>query len=315
MYPLWIKWYSTSRRDVFGIARMTADYPQQELTPHAHDRVRAYYRETWQDYRWLWLSGDDLAIHFGYWDAKTRNHRQALLNLNRELARRMDIQRGQRILDAGCGIGGSSLWLEREHEARMVGVTLEQGQVNRARALAEQQGAAARFRLADYAETGLDDASFDGFWAMESLVHAPDKARVMREAARLVKPGGRLGMVEYLRRERPLPPNREARLRSWLDDWSMPDFGTEAEWRGWIAEAGFEAIQCVDITDNVRPSLRRLYRLAVFFGFGEWLLWLMRLRSRAQHGNIRGSRTQWRALRAGDWREVIITATRSAERA
>ena len=36
--------------------------------------IRAYYDETWPDYRTLWLRPSNYAIHFGYWDEGTRNH-------------------------------------------------------------------------------------------------------------------------------------------------------------------------------------------------------------------------------------------------
>src|SRR5579885_24869 len=52
------------------------------------ERIHAYYDETWGDYRWLWLSPRNYAIHFGYWDEGTRSHAQSLLNMNRALAER-----------------------------------------------------------------------------------------------------------------------------------------------------------------------------------------------------------------------------------
>ncbi|HYB01120.1 MAG TPA: hypothetical protein VED37_12960, partial [Ktedonobacteraceae bacterium] len=45
-------------------------------------RIRAYYDETWFDYRMLWLNSQNRAIHFGYWDKHTRSHAQSLLAMN-----------------------------------------------------------------------------------------------------------------------------------------------------------------------------------------------------------------------------------------
>src|SRR5215813_12507551 len=93
------------------------------------DAIIGYYDETWLDYRMLWLNPDNLAVHFGYTDSTTRSHTDALKNMNRVLADRVRIQPGERVLDAGCGVGGSSLWLARERGAEVVGITLAPSQV------------------------------------------------------------------------------------------------------------------------------------------------------------------------------------------
>jgi len=288
-------------------------YPQaaeRSLT----ERIHAYYDETWGDYRWLWLSPRNYAIHFGYWDENTHSHAQSLLNMNRALAERIGIQPGQRILDAGCGVGGSSLWLARTYDTKVTGVTLVASQVERARQFAQEQGEAGRvsFEQQDYAHTTFPDASFDVVWAIESACHAPDKRAFVQEARRLIKPGGRLGMVEYMRESRPLPTDAdEALVHSWLSGWAIPDIASAAEWTGWAQEAGFADIGVTDITPHVRPSLHRLYRMTQTFWWGASLLRRMNLRSQTQHGNTRGARDIWRALERGLWRECILTATAS----
>ncbi|HRC77349.1 MAG TPA: hypothetical protein PLO33_16830, partial [Kouleothrix sp.] len=70
------------------------------------DDIVAYYDETWLDYRMLWLNGQNLSVHFGYFDEQTRSHAAALANMNRVLADCAGVAAGQRVLDAGCGVGG-----------------------------------------------------------------------------------------------------------------------------------------------------------------------------------------------------------------
>ena len=180
--------------------------------------IQHYYDETWHDYRWLWLNPSNYAIHFGYWDDRTRKHADALNRLNAALAERIGIQHGARILDAGCGVGGSAIWLAETFAARVVGITPVASQVERARRFGVQRGVSDRVRFAkeDYLHTSFPDASFDVVWALESICHAADKAGFYREARRLLRPGGRLGIVEYLRTARPLPHGDEALLHSWL---------------------------------------------------------------------------------------------------
>jgi cyclopropane fatty-acyl-phospholipid synthase-like methyltransferase len=277
--------------------------------------VRAYYDETWLDYRLLWITPATPAIHFGYWDEKTKRHEVALCNLNRVLATHVGITSGQRILDAGCGVGGSAIWLAETFDVEVVGITLVASQVARARGYAAARGVTNRVTFAQqsYLATTFSPASFDVVWGMESACHAPDKRRFLAEARRVLRPGGRLGLIEYMRVERQFSPADEALLQSWLAGWAIPHLATHNQWISWARELGFSQIETVDITENVVPSLRHLYRMAVVVWPFERAFHALRLRSAVQHGNVRGSRDQYRALRQGLWFDALVTATASPE--
>jgi cyclopropane fatty-acyl-phospholipid synthase-like methyltransferase len=265
--------------------------------------IRAYYDETWLDYRFLWLNARNCAIHFGYWDADTRSHAESLTHMNRALAGRIGVMPGQRILDAGCGVGGSAVWLAQQYDVEVVGITPVAGQVAQARRFAHEQGVSERvsFYPQDYTRTTFPDASFDVIWSLESLCHAPDKRLFLAEARRLLRPGGRLGVVEYFRAARPLPPHGEALLHSWLSGWAIPDLATGEEIVGWSRAAGFGDVLLEDLTPHVRPSLRRLGWMAALMWPGSVVLHALRLRSATQQGNVRGARDQYRALQRGLW--------------
>jgi tocopherol O-methyltransferase len=278
--------------------------------PELH-RVTDYYDETWLDYRMLWLSPQNRAIHFGYWGEHTRSHAQSLLEMNRVLAGQLGVRSGQRILDAGCGVGGSAIWLAQTYDVEVIGITPVAGQVTRARRYAHEGGVAGQvvFEQQDYAHTTFPDASFDVVWAMESLCHALDKPLVLAETRRLLRPRGRLGVVEYLRTQRPHDSAGEALLGSWLSGWAIPDIASAPEWLAWTQGAGFGDIDLVDITSNVRPSLRRLHALAVLTWPLASILHAVGLRSETQQGNIRGALDQYRALGCGLWVYGLLTAT------
>src|SRR5262245_54084685 len=194
-------------------------------TPPISDWIVAYYDQTWIDFRMLWINRDNLALHYGYHDTTTRSHADALMRLNQVLAERVAIQPGERVLDAGCGVGGSSMWLAAQRGAEVVGITLSERQVVRAGRLAAQRALSdrVRFEQADYTHTPFPDGSFDVVWAIESVCHAPDKPAFYQEAARLLRPGGRLVMADFVRTRRPLDPAGERLLHEWLDGWAVPD--------------------------------------------------------------------------------------------
>ena len=73
------------------------------------DSVVRYYDRTWFDYRLVWVRHRNyMAMHWGYWDENTKTHTESLLNMNRAVAAKGDLRPGMRVLDAGCGNGGTA---------------------------------------------------------------------------------------------------------------------------------------------------------------------------------------------------------------
>lgn len=286
------------------------EVPEERPSGSLREAIVGYYDETWLDYRLLWLNRDNLAVHFGYTDEGTRGHTAALKNMNRVLADRVQIQPGERVLDAGCGVGGSSLWLATERGARVVGITLAPRQVAMARSHAARRGLSDRvhFDVADFTATPFPDASFDIVWAVESLCHASRKAAFYREAARLLRPGGRVVVADFVRVARPVDPAGEQLLHEWLDGWAVPDLDTSAEHLGHLAATGFTGARLDDVTVHTHPSLRRLYRLAYWTYPLAVLGRVTKIRSKVQHGNVIASIRQYQALRHGAWFYGILSA-------
>lgn len=286
----------------------SAGQPTSSLT----EAIIDYYDETWLDYRILWLNKDNLAVHFGYTDDSTHGHTDALKNMNRVLADRVRIQPGERVLDAGCGIGGSSLWLATERGAEVVGITLAARQAAMAQTHALQRGLAdhVRFEVADFTATPFPDATFDIVWAVESLCHAPEKSAFYREAARLLRPGGRVVVADFIRAGRPLDSTGERLLHEWLDGWAVPDIDTPGEHLEGLAAAGFSEPRLDDVTAHTRPSLRRLYRIAYWTYPLAVLGRVTGVRSQVQHGNVIASIRQYQALRHDAWFYSILSATK-----
>jgi tocopherol O-methyltransferase len=272
----------------------------------------AYYEQTLLDYRTVWLNRSNLAFHFGFHDDEHQGHAEALENTNRTLARIGGIRAGDCVLDAGCGLGGSSFWLAQSLSARVVGITLAQSQVDQAGRIAARRGLVdkVRFERADFTCTPFPIGSFDVVWAVESLCHAEAKGRFYREAARLLRPGGRLVIAEFIRTTRSLSQQAERVMREWLDGWAIPDLDTEREHVDAAAAAGFSNISLRDCTIFTRPSLARLYRMAALAEPLNEVLHLLGVRNRAQHRNVIASIRQYQALETDSWFYGVLSATK-----
>jgi len=269
-----------------------------------------YYEATRFDYRFLWAGRRDRSLHFGYFDEVTRSHAASLLRMNEILAETVAVTSSDVVLDAGCGYGGSALWLAERYGCRVKGLTLVPFQARRGQLLARSRHLDSRveIRVGDFTDIPYPDRSFAVYWALESVVHAPDLSRVLAEACRVLAPGGRLVLSAYTLRER--PPLTEAEheyLAPWLAGWVMPHLYPALTYRRELEAAGFSHVVTEDITPHVIPSLRRLQIL-------WWLLYPVALIIgtfffRAERmKNYYASRRQVAALKKGLWQHTIISA-------
>lgn len=282
------------------------------IVPGDHRTIASYYEETWLDYRLIWLNPGNRAIHLGYWDVDTRSHSESLVTMNQVLAAHAEPQPGHLMLDAGCGVGGTAMWMAQRHDVRVVGVTITPGQVARATRYAKERGLSdrVRFSLQDYSRTAFPDETFDTVYGLESICYAMDKRDFIREAYRLLKPGGRFVVQDGFRSARPLDGEEERLQQSWLSGWVVPNLATLDEFADWTAEAGFSDVKQEDCTENVRRSCRRLHHITVACYPIAAALHTLRLRTDLQHGNVRAARDQFRALQRGLWGYGIVSATK-----
>lgn len=85
-------------------------------------------------------AGHTLALHFGLDPEGPWSLSESLLQTNRVLAALAKIQPNNRVLDVGCGIGGSSFWLARTHAAVVTGVSIVPPQIAFATTIAGNSG-------------------------------------------------------------------------------------------------------------------------------------------------------------------------------
>jgi tocopherol O-methyltransferase len=226
--------------------------------------IKKYYTDTQFDYSFIWNWGlkTTPALHFGYYDEKATKHEQAIFRVNEVLADWANVTEGTKVLDAGCGLGNTSLWLAQNRKAKVTGITLVQKQVDTAYALAKKQNIiGADFLVADYLQTPFENNSFDVVWACEALCHAPDKSLFYKEAFRILKPGGRLVIAENLRPSRPMSEANEKFLHEIFDAWAIPDLDTLEEHQQHATSAGFIDFQYKDVTKNVWVSYKNLKKI------------------------------------------------------
>jgi N-methyltransferase StaMA len=148
-------------------------------------------------------------IHVGYWtgDDDPTPLLEAINRLTDIVGEKLDLQPGEHVLDIGCGVAVPAIRLAQRVEARITGVTISEWQVQDARHRVRAAGLRGQVdvELADAADLPYGDERFDAVLLFQSLHHTSDRRRWLREALRVLRPGGRVVLTEFVE-EAPLTP-------------------------------------------------------------------------------------------------------------
>jgi len=268
-----------------------------------------YYDHCQVDYALVWQLDEVLCMHYGYWDDDIPHHRAALQNMNQQVAKAAGIKPGMRVLDAGCGVGGPSIFLASQG-CTVEGITLSEKQVATCTANAKRLGVdkQVHFSRQNYLDTSFPDASFDVVWAIESVCYAWDKADFTREAFRVLKPGGRLVVADFFSAPVTTGSDEDILMKKWTDAWAIKSYATVDEFIQALSVAGFQDLRDRNITQKVTPSIRRLY-MSFFPGIvttkvAEWI----GVRNHIQTKNTWSTYYQYQAFKKHLWEYHIFSA-------
>jgi tocopherol O-methyltransferase len=154
-----------------------------------YDLISPYYRSLWGEH-----------LHHGYWIRGDESKEEAQLQLLEYLARLTRPKPGSDILDIGCGLGASSLYLARKFHAAATGITNSRVQVQMATQAAARERLDAKFLLMD-AEAMAFRKRFDLLWSIESISHYRRREEFFASATKLLKPGGLFAIIDWFKKE------------------------------------------------------------------------------------------------------------------
>ena len=275
--------------------------------------IARYYDLSEVHYRRIWKLDKSRSLHYGYWDNSVKNFHEALLNINKVLAEAAEIKEGDHILDAGCGIGGSSIWLAMEKNCRVTGISLNENQIDKALALAKTFAVTEKilFEKKDYTNTFYPANSFDVVWAIESVCYADDKSDFLKEACRVLKPGGRLIIADFFKKK-DLDLEETNQVKEWSACWAINDFSTKEDFDNKLNQNCFHDTVWQNATDAILPSAKKLYR-SYFPGIVGARLYQFFNRHATELGknSVRSAYLQYQTLKKGLWKYQIVKAVKS----
>jgi tocopherol O-methyltransferase len=232
--------------------------------------IRTHYDVSTLFYRLLWGPH----IHHGLWEADETPD-QAQLQLTKRLIELAGIQTGSTMVDIGCGMGGSSIYLAKHHACKVVGVTLSPVQRRWAQmsAFLKRIDPRPEFRCIDAEEVSFPQGSLDCVWSIECTEHLFDKPAFFKRCATWLRPGGRIALCAWLAGNDEKSADTQRQVIEVCQGMLCPSLGTCADHVHWFRDSGLEQIEVQIWTDKVsktweicrdrvnRTGVRRIARL------------------------------------------------------
>ncbi len=115
------------------------------------------------------------------------------------------------------------------------------------------------FHLQDFLHTKFSNDHFDIVWAIESVSHAENKKEFLREAYRILKPGGKVIVADGVLK-RDIKDSEQTLYKNFLDGLVLPNLAKIDDFENWMKEVGFKNVRSWDKIEEVKPSSKILYR-------------------------------------------------------
>jgi ubiquinone/menaquinone biosynthesis C-methylase UbiE len=224
------------------------------------DSFLRYYEEAGPDYA-AW--SPHFNMHFGFFrrGMNPLNRESMLEQMNREVLDRLHLTtETPRILDMGCGLAATLRAIARQiPAAEFHGITLVPWQLEQARRLnqADPRTATIKLSLADYEHTAFPSESFDAVYAIESSCYSAghSKKRFLREADRLLRPGGRLVVADGFVGPGKFRGPQQAIYHRLCDCWAIQTMGHIDAFVQQLGRSGFRDIVVEQVQARVTPSV------------------------------------------------------------
>jgi tocopherol O-methyltransferase len=186
-------------------------------------------------------------IHDGYYITGKEAKQEAQENLTKLLIEKAGIEKGAKILDVGCGVGGSSIWLAEKLSASTVGITISPIQLEIAQKLAKENGVDSSFLLMNAEEMHFEE-TFDVIWLLAAATHFKDQAKFIKLATKSLNKGGKFIIFDWMLDEHVLDPLNDRYVKPVAEKMLLSSLHSLNTYLNWFISDGYRIIYSEDVT-------------------------------------------------------------------
>ncbi len=209
-------------------------------------------------------------MHHGFYGIDgniKKENKQAQIDLINEVINWANIKSAHHILDAGCGVGGSSRYLSKKFDASVLGLTLSNVQAAAAEKYNKAQGLENKVSIMVKDMLTLDkkDGPFDLIWSLESAEHIPDKKALLHLFNSLLETKGKCVIVTWCISSSygNLTDKQQDLIQKIEKLYHLPPMISLHEYTILMKEAGFINVHSADWSAAVAPFWNAVIRSAI----------------------------------------------------
>ena len=223
---------------------------QVQITKEIKDKIKEHYDKVSPYYQKLWGNH----IHHGYYVSGKESKEGAAENLIKLLVSKAQIKKNSNVLDIGCGVGGTSIWLAKNYGCKVRGITISPIQVEMAKKLCKNE------KLEFEPEFFVSDANnlnlkrkYGVIWSVEMISHLENRKDFLAKCAEGLEVGGKLIIADWFR-DSGLNKKKTEDYIVPIEEGMMVSLWTSKDYRGILEMNGLKLRYYEDISNNVKKT-------------------------------------------------------------
>ena len=253
--------------------------------------ISPFYKNLWSEH-----------IHHGYYATGKESKKEATENLIKLIVEKSGLKNNSKVLDVGCGIGGTSVWLANNMNCKVTGITISPVQVTMARKASAKIKNRPKFLAADANNLGFL-GKFDAIFAIETVSHYADRENFFRNAANMLNNGGCMIITDWFKAGK----LKESEGIRQIEKGMLVSLQTKEEYFKYLKDNGLELEHYEDISQKVK----RTWDDAIHITKINSLLQLALRQGREFYSCVKAFQSMKKEYESGSLRYVAIVAKKS----